>query len=160
MVLTETRCTVFSGRGFLGLPQKGISSHYFCRSPVPFITRSVAEKRVSPGLRSLTAEALLQDRRTSLCFQGEGPISIKVAKDVLPPGRNRLSSFWIDLGQLVKYSKPTLKMARCIIVEELSLSHLLSSKTSGSQSVISSVQCTDDHRCSGVEMWAGVLLGR
>ena len=28
---------MFSGRGFLGLPQKGISSHLHFRSPVPFI---------------------------------------------------------------------------------------------------------------------------
>ena len=28
---------LFSGRGFLGLPQKGVSSHCFDRSLVPFI---------------------------------------------------------------------------------------------------------------------------
>ena len=37
----DKKRAVFSGRGFLGLPQKGMSSHWFFRSPVPFIITSV-----------------------------------------------------------------------------------------------------------------------
>ena len=49
--LTGNRCTVFSGRGFLGLPQKGISSHRFGRSPVPFIIRAAPEKSLEAELK-------------------------------------------------------------------------------------------------------------
>ena len=49
--LTGNRGTVFSGRGFLGLPQKGISSHCFVRSPVPFIIRAAPEKSLEDELK-------------------------------------------------------------------------------------------------------------
>ena len=69
---------------------------------------------------------------------------------LIAPGDDRLSSSSATLANQPEFEL-MVKAAKDMIVGELSLSHLLSSKTLGSQSVISSVQSTNDHRRSIAE---------
>lgn len=50
--------------------------------------------------------------------------------DWLSPGENWLKPLPVNLGQSAKCDKLMVKIARSIVVKELSLSHLLSSKAS------------------------------
>ena len=90
----------------------------------------VSEKRVESWLKVAYRGGPFHNPRRLCIFKGQVPSHHGVAIEMLLPGDGRLGYLSVILGPSVKYFKRMLKIAKCIVAEELSLSHLLSSKTS------------------------------